>query len=148
MVALGYIGNKSRRFQIFVANRFQRIREHTVPDQWGFVRSEDNPADLASRGLNASEIKNCDLWWHGPRFLVDSAELPAAPEIAEIQDGDSEVKKTRVLATSSQQSDVKFDLPDRLNPFSSWFRAKKAIAICLYHNFSNIGEQVADRDAH
>ncbi|XP_043232395.1 uncharacterized protein LOC122386819 [Amphibalanus amphitrite] len=131
MVVLGYIGNESRRFQVFVANRVQQIREHTVPDQWRFVKSEDNPADLASRGLDASELKNCDLWWHGPKFLMDSAELSAEPRFVEVQEDDPEVKKTRVLVTSSRQDDAKFDLSSRLVPFSSWFRAKKAVAICL-----------------
>ncbi|XP_043227504.1 uncharacterized protein LOC122384292 [Amphibalanus amphitrite] len=131
MVVLGYIGNESRRFQVFVANRVQQIREHTVPDQWRFVKSEDNPADLASRGLDASELKNCDLWWHGPKFLMDSAELSAEPWFVEVQEDDPEVKKTRVLVTSSRQDDAKFDLSSRLVPFSSWFRAKKAVAICL-----------------
>ena len=76
MVVLGYIRNETRRFQVFVANRVQQIRARTTPDQWRFVKSEDNPADLASRGLEASEIKNCDLWWHGPKFLMDSTDLP------------------------------------------------------------------------
>ena len=51
MVVLGYIRNETRRFQVFVANRVQQIRDRTTPDQWRFVKSEDNPADLASRGL-------------------------------------------------------------------------------------------------
>ena len=96
------------------------------------MKSQDNPADLASRGLEACEIKTSDLWWHGPKFLVDSVDLPAEPEFAaEVQDDDPEVKKRRVLATSSRPDETRFDLQDRLTRFSSWFRAKKAVAICL-----------------
>ena len=131
MVVLGYIRNETRRFQVFVANRVQQIRARTTPDQWRFVKSEDNPADLASRGLEASEIKNCDLWWHGPKFLVDSTDLPGEAAFAEVQDDDPDVKKTRVLATTSRLDDTRFDMQDRLARFSSWFRARRAVVICL-----------------
>ena len=52
-VVLGYIGNQARRFHTFVANRVQRICTHTTPQQWKHVKTEDNPADHASRGLTA-----------------------------------------------------------------------------------------------
>jgi hypothetical protein len=52
-VVLGYISNDAKRFQVFVANRVQRIKASTKPEQWAYVASEDNPADHASRGLTA-----------------------------------------------------------------------------------------------
>lgn len=36
--------------------------------------SKQNPADIGSRGMLASELVTCDLWWHGPQFLFKSAE--------------------------------------------------------------------------
>ena len=47
-VVLGYINNDARRFQVFVANRIQRIKTSTKPEQWVHVASEDNPADHGS----------------------------------------------------------------------------------------------------
>jgi hypothetical protein len=55
-VVLGYISNDSRRFQVFLANRVQQIRNATSPQQWNHVESEDNPADDASRGLKAEQL--------------------------------------------------------------------------------------------
>lgn len=57
-VVLGYINNEAKRFQVFVANRIQRIRSSTKPEQWAYVASEDNPADHASRGLRPEQLKN------------------------------------------------------------------------------------------
>lgn len=57
-VVLGYISNDSRRFHVFVANRIQQIRDHTEPFQWNYVSSGENPADIASRGATADELKN------------------------------------------------------------------------------------------
>ena len=35
----------------------------------GYTPSEEDPADLATRGLAISEIKESKLWWHGPMWL-------------------------------------------------------------------------------
>ena len=52
-VVLGYIKNDVRRFKTFVANRIQQIRENTEVQQQQYVPTRENPADDASRGLNA-----------------------------------------------------------------------------------------------
>ncbi len=36
-VVLGYINNDARRFHVFVANRIQRIKSSTEPEQWAYV---------------------------------------------------------------------------------------------------------------
>ena len=42
-VVLGYITNESKRFYLYVANRYQLIRSLSSPDQWRYVESECNP---------------------------------------------------------------------------------------------------------
>ena len=64
-VVLGYISNDAQRFHTFVANRVQSIREYATPDQWRNVHTKENPADEASRGLNAQELLS-HSWWNGP----------------------------------------------------------------------------------
>ncbi|XP_053390135.1 uncharacterized protein LOC128553049 [Mercenaria mercenaria] len=68
-VVLGYICNEARRFHIFVANRVQQIKEHTNPNQWNYVVSGENPADLASRGASVAELAKNPMWLNGPEFL-------------------------------------------------------------------------------
>ncbi|KAL2082436.1 hypothetical protein ACEWY4_022254 [Coilia grayii] len=67
-VVLGYIYNESKRFYVYVHNRVQRIRHSTNPEQWNYVRTEDNPADLASRSVPASHLTQT-MWFSGPTFL-------------------------------------------------------------------------------
>ena len=67
-VELGYIGNESRRFHIYVANRVQTIRKISSPDQWRYVESSVNPADLATRGLHPKDLA-FSSWLNGPEFL-------------------------------------------------------------------------------
>ena len=47
-VVLGCIHNESRRFYVYVANRIEFIRKTSTPDQWKYVESANNPADLAT----------------------------------------------------------------------------------------------------
>ena len=61
MIVLRYIFNDTRRFVNFVANRVAVIREGSKPSQWHHVRSEANPADLASRGIKASETEKLEV---------------------------------------------------------------------------------------
>ena len=68
-VVLSYIHNETKRFHIFVGNRVQFIREHTSPHQWRYVKTGNNPADRASRGLHANDLVHKSDWWHGPEFL-------------------------------------------------------------------------------
>ena len=68
MIVLRYIFNATRRFVNFVANRVAVFREGSKPSQWRHVRSEANPADLASRGIKASKTKKLEVCKHGPDF--------------------------------------------------------------------------------
>lgn len=54
-IVLGYIRNESRRFKTFVGNRISKIHDTTSPEQWRHVGTDLNPADIASRGIEASD---------------------------------------------------------------------------------------------
>lgn len=130
-VVIGYISNDARRFHVFVANRVQQIRDHTLPNQWKYVETEKNPADDASRGQNAQNLIENSRWWNGPEFLwkplEDQSPLDGAEPMC-ISPDDPEVKKISTMTTQTQEC---FSLPERLKYFSSWYRAKQAVAVCL-----------------
>ncbi|XP_047671761.1 uncharacterized protein LOC125145112 [Tachysurus fulvidraco] len=67
-VVLGYIYNESKRFYVYVHNRVQRIHQSSKPEQWHYVRTEENPADHASRSLPALRLAQSS-WFTGPSFL-------------------------------------------------------------------------------
>ena len=68
------INNTARRFKIFDQNRLNELAESTNPSQWEFVRSELNPADLASRGFEADDQNAIHFFHHGPEFLSQSED--------------------------------------------------------------------------
>ena len=55
-VVLVYITNESRRFYVYVANRVELIRSMSTPEQWRYVETDLNPADLATRGVPSSKL--------------------------------------------------------------------------------------------
>ncbi|XP_030585762.1 uncharacterized protein LOC115780619 [Archocentrus centrarchus] len=123
-VVLGYINNDARRFHVFVANRVQRIRQSTHPDQWNYVASEDNPADHSSRGLTAVQLKTSN-WFRGPDFLWQ-LQLPSRLiMVGEISENDPELRKAHA---HNLQSREERSLLDRLERFSDWTRAVRAVA--------------------
>lgn len=50
-VALGYIQNESRRSYVYVANCVQLIHNISSPEQWTYIDTDENPADLTIRPL-------------------------------------------------------------------------------------------------
>lgn len=71
---LWWIRGRSRQFKPFVANRVGEIQSSTDPEQWRYVPTSVNPADILSRGMKAKELKVCNKWWKGPDFLLQSEE--------------------------------------------------------------------------
>lgn len=53
-VVLGYIHNQPRRFYVYVHNRIQRIHQSSWPNQWRYVHTDLNPADIGSRSIPAA----------------------------------------------------------------------------------------------
>ncbi|GFY33245.1 uncharacterized protein TNCV_1240951 [Trichonephila clavipes] len=68
-IVLAWIQRSPEQLKTFIGNRIKIIQRLTQNRQWNHVSSNENPADLISRGLNASDISSKQLWWHGPDFL-------------------------------------------------------------------------------
>ena len=65
--ALKWIAS-DKKLPVFVQNRVNEIRKHS-DITLHYVKSSENPADLASRGCGLKDITNNALWWHGPAWL-------------------------------------------------------------------------------
>ncbi|XP_047483301.1 uncharacterized protein LOC125035146 [Penaeus chinensis] len=145
-VVLGYISNEAKRFHVFVANRVQHIKDHSSVEQWKFIESAQNPADAASRGLYVKQLIEHSLWWNGPNFLWES-DYNANPSLVNVnvQENDPEVKKMSSYKTQTKEST---SILPRLEYFSDWHRAKKAVALCLrlQCRFKNPGRATVNKE--
>ncbi|GFX32637.1 uncharacterized protein TNCV_3705091 [Trichonephila clavipes] len=68
-IVISWIHRESRELKTFVANRVSKIHQLSSCDQWHHIASEQNPADVLSRGLLPEELRDDSLWWHGPELL-------------------------------------------------------------------------------
>lgn len=68
---LYWIRNHQRRYNVYVANRVGDILRATMKDDWRWVPTAQNPADLATK---YGERNDDDLWWHGPTFLQEEED--------------------------------------------------------------------------
>ena len=66
---LWWIRGRSREFKPFVAIRVGEIQTSTSLEQWRYIPTDQNPADMLSRGMKATELVDCSTWWRGPAFL-------------------------------------------------------------------------------
>ena len=135
----GLIESDSRRFKTFVANRVSLIREYSTPDQWCHIDGNDNPADILSRGCNASILPT--VWFEGPRFLSEyKSSRPIQPSaMPDLTAEDSEMKQwqlpvenTPCVFTGNVEmaaAETRRDPLDVLmQHYSSYYRLKKAVS--------------------
>ena len=70
-VTLCRLKNNFANYRVFVGNRLKTIKQHTKEEEWYYVKTDENPADFASRGKPLQEIITSKLWLEGPEFLRD-----------------------------------------------------------------------------
>nr|XP_042912879.1 uncharacterized protein LOC122272909 [Parasteatoda tepidariorum] len=74
-ILLAWLQRSPDQLKTFISNRVKIIQELTENCHWNHVTSDKNPADVLSRGLNASEISSHELWWFGPDFLKQELNI-------------------------------------------------------------------------
>ena len=126
-VVLRYITNTVKRFKTFVANRVQQIKEKTDVQQWHYVPTKENPADDASRGLNAARENSSSRWFQGPSFLWQEDKIWEKQTVnKELSEDDPEIKKDIKVC------DIIKNKNDHLSEkVPGWSKMKRIIAIAL-----------------
>ena len=127
MVVLAWIKSTSKKWKTFVANRTAGIQELTN-ERRKHVESAHNPADLISRGVSTTNLRESNLWWNRPSWLsFDKNDWPVS-STDHIQDS-SEQRKTVYSFILKQISEEQVDeapvnqlSSEYFDRFSSFFR--------------------------
>jgi hypothetical protein len=76
-IVLAWINTSPNSLKTFVSNRVAKIISLTSPQDWRHVRTENNAADILSRGAYPTEIIKDKMWFSGPPFLKnDESQWP------------------------------------------------------------------------
>ena len=75
-IALSWIRNQHGKWKLFVRNRIREIASLSEPLMWHFVPTQENPADIPSRGQGPLiKLRENPLWHTGPTWLKQAKEF-------------------------------------------------------------------------
>ena len=106
-ISLSWIKAVHKEFQVFVENRVNETRRKVPPENWSYVRTDQNPADLLTRADNNG--LNEQLWWEGPEFLktanayTSNSSEPGEDDLIEFEK-EVKVRKQPTLLVSAEES--------------------------------------------
>lgn len=117
-IVIGWLQKSPTSLKCFVANRVTKILSVTRNNQWRHICTEDNPADLGTRGCSSQVLVQNSLWWNGPPWLQQSQNKWPKPK--QFDPTDLEIKRISTFHLEIQE--------DILSRFSSFNRALRVIS--------------------
>ena len=70
-IVLGYLSNTQKRFSKYIERRVSIVLQHSQAEDWSYVKSLDNPADIATRTHTPDQFL-ASMWFTGPQFLKEA----------------------------------------------------------------------------
>lgn len=133
-ITIHWIRKEPHELKVYVANRVASIQEKTDITHWKHVDTKSNPADLASRGLFASELVDNDLWLHGPDWLkLPENQWPKSKFIVnESPDTLQELKVLSLLQYEKMLQIRPIDMSRNVSILEYVSRLEKALNIISY----------------
>ena len=113
-MALYWVRGKGN-YKQFVSNKVKEIKKKSYI-QWRYVPTEENPADVASRGCSSQNIPTD--WWSGPKWLQDQNSWPPDMATGPNNETESEAKVIKELLSIAVGEDDQQD--DLLTKYMLW----------------------------
>ncbi|XP_063391167.1 uncharacterized protein LOC134676697 [Cydia fagiglandana] len=129
-IVIAWLCGEPNRWKPFVANRVVEIVENLNNKHWYHVQSKDNPADIASRGMKLTTLKNCDLWWHGPSWLSEK-EINISKQEDFTTDEEIKVQKIQTYLNIEDLEKQEKALTTQFGDFDNLTELLKSIVYCL-----------------
>jgi len=123
-ITLAWIKSPSSKWKTFVSHRVGEIQDITSLNEWNHVSTQDNPADLISRGCRPDQIINNELWWEGPHWLNDNSDKWPKSKINLNIGTIPEAKEKIVLLINPIDENL-------IKKYSSWNKLLRVFSYCL-----------------
>lgn len=133
-VVLAWLAKPPSTWTIFVRNRVAKITELVSFNQWSYVNTAQNPADLGTRGISVQKFLKSDLWLHGPPFLLTNYVPSSVSESTDLEL--KRVKETCLLSSVSKNDFILI-----FDRFSSFTRLRRVIAF-IFRFFNNCKNRI------
>ena len=81
-IALWWIKQVQKSWKIWVENRVEKIRSNVPIGSWRYIRTDQNPADIATHRFTPCVLLGNLLWWEGPSLLkIEDSVWPEAMSV-------------------------------------------------------------------
>ena len=116
------------KYKQFVENRIKEIHSVLPNVTWKHCPTQDNPADLGTRGKTLKQLQSLEKWWHGPSWLC-TGRWPQQLMINQMEEArDEELKPVmQVFSTSKEGKGLsgiidlrRFSLKEKLLKVTAW----------------------------
>ena len=116
-ITLNWLSKPPSSWETYVANRIAKIHGLVPNIKWRHVPTQDNPADLGTRGCDPHTLAQNSLWWQGPAWLTKTpSEWPRKNPMNLF------MKPKENISLHTQ-----VDITDILDNFSSYDRALRVL---------------------
>ncbi|GFV57120.1 integrase catalytic domain-containing protein [Trichonephila clavipes] len=149
-IVLSWLSSHPRKWKTFVANRTSEIMEVLPTKHWRHVPSKENPADIASRGIDPKCLPDCKLWWQGPPWLrLETSSWPKAEYSCNEASDEEEIRSIKKQISLPPKSPLRslhpfidehglIQVGGRLQNSQLRFNSKHPIILPSQHNISEL----------
>ena len=68
-ISVWWIRQQTKTWKVWIQNHVNKIRNFLPINSWKFIRTNENPADIGTRGTKPDALFNKTLWWKGSSLL-------------------------------------------------------------------------------
>lgn len=130
-IVLGWLQMLPSKLQPFVRNRVADILDKAGICTWRHVPTDQNPADLISRGMDISKLQNSYMWFSGPDFLKKDISLWPSKFINYSKENLPETRHEVVLSTITVKNCTDYNEFIDFYRFSNYSRLVRSVAYVL-----------------
>lgn len=115
------------RRKVYIASRVIRMNNQVPSQCWHYIKSASNSADIPSRGLLCSQLKDCKLYWEGPQWWHErELTFPEEKFSTEL-----ELKKEFLQVNTLLEVNEISDIEEITSKYSSYDKLLRITAILL-----------------
>lgn len=137
-IVLSWLNAHPSRWKTYIAGRTTKVLETIRFEDWSYINTKFNPADVASRGALPSELIDNSLWWNGPP--LDAIQHCDEPLVLDLEDQEIIVNETKAQKITLHTMSTKnsFEFVTKYSSHGKMVRVADYIITFLKNIFSSL----------
>ncbi|GFT61831.1 uncharacterized protein LOC103523973 [Nephila pilipes] len=142
---------RREQWSVFVTNRISEIRKLTTSEDWLHISTDQNPADILSRGCGPKQLQKCK-WWQEPAWLQNPKEQwPMSAVNIDEKEIEIEKRKSVISANNTELESISLQLARRfskdipLNNISDLDQIEKTNIVLRWRYIQKVRENLKQR---